>query len=203
MNLQKTLEIQKLMPHQETQDYKWLAEVAKDCRKIVEVGTYLGASARTMLDNSQARIWCIDSWCGGLDISYGLVTTEKDYQLFLKHIQDIRDRVVVLKMYSNEAAGLLPTGCFDMVYIDADHSYDAVRFDILHYAPLVKPGGLLCGHDYESSRPGLIRAVKELITAPQKAGQKIWWVRREKGWLRETSALELSDGCVYYASRQL
>lgn len=201
MRLEKAFEIQKLMRIREERDLNWLAEVAKGCQRIVEIGTYLGASTRAMLDNSQARIWCIDSWCGGLDTSHGLVPSGKDFRLFLKHIQDIRDRIVILKMYSRDAAGLLPNGCFDMVYIDADHSYDAVRFDILHYASLVKPGGLLCGHDYdELPRPGLVRAVKELITTPQEAGQLIWWTRREEGWLRE-KPMEGPGGCVYRADR--
>lgn len=200
MNFERALEIQKLMPHPGAHEFEWLAETVKDCQRIVEVGSFIGASTRAMLDNSNAHIWCIDSWCGGLDTSYGCVPTNKDYQLFLKHINDVRDRVTILKMYSNDAAGLLPDNCFDMVYIDADHSYNAVRFDILHYAPLVRPGGILCGHDYEEVRPGLIQAVKELITDPKKAGQMVWWTVKEKGWLREVPPSNLSNGSIYCIS---
>ena len=35
----------------------------------------------------------------------------------------------------------------DVLFIDADHSYDGVRTDYELYAPLVRPGGLICMHD--------------------------------------------------------
>jgi len=176
------------MPHPETEDFKWLAEQAANCSKIVEIGSLYGASARAMLDNSAAHLWCIDSWRGSdTKPKRGFVSTEEHFQTFLENISDVRERVTVLKMYSRGAVGLLPAQSFDLVFIDADHSYDAVRFDIQHFAPLVKPGGILCGHDYgpKPMRNGLIRAVNELIKEPKEAGEMIWWTQREPGWLGE------------------
>ena len=187
MNLQKALEIQKTMSHPGNHDLAWLATAAQGCERIVELGSFIGASTRAMLDNSEAKIWCVDSWRGS-ETGRGLRPTEKHFRLFLEHIRDVRGRVVILKMFTREAAALLPNDFFDMVFIDADHSYGAVRFDILHYAPLLKLGGLLCGHDYEVGRRirrGLIRAVDELVTDVHTAGQMIWWTRRRNGWLQE------------------
>ncbi|CAD7932606.1 unnamed protein product [Amoebophrya sp. A120] len=36
---------------------------------------------------------------------------------------------------------------FDLVFIDSDHSYGAVRKDIQKYLQMLRPGGLLVGHD--------------------------------------------------------
>lgn len=197
VNLEKALEIQEYMPQPERHDLLWLARAAEGCKSIVELGCLYGASTRAMLDNSDARIWCIDSWRGSdTTPKRGHVSTEEDFLVFLRNIQDVRDRVVILKTFTREAAGLLPRGSFDMVFIDADHSYDAVRFDILHYAPLLRFGGLLCGHDYKIGwriRGGLIRAVNELVTDVHTAGQMIWWTRKKKGWLREEPKIASSD----------
>ena len=35
----------------------------------------------------------------------------------------------------------------DLLFIDGDHSYDAVKADFTHYSPLVRPGGLIALHD--------------------------------------------------------
>jgi predicted O-methyltransferase YrrM len=53
---------------------------------------------------------------------------------------------------------------FDMCYIDADHSYDAVRRDILACTRVVKPDGWLAGHDYH--QPQVERAVRSMIDDP-------------------------------------
>jgi hypothetical protein len=34
------------------------------------------------------------------------------------------------------------------VYIDGDHTFDAVMLDLLQYAPKVRPGGVIALHDY-------------------------------------------------------
>lgn len=47
------------------------------------------------------------------------------------------------------------------VFIDADHSYQAVREDLRAWWPLVTPGGVLAGHDHQPDFPGVERAVRE------------------------------------------
>ncbi len=40
------------------------------------------------------------------------------------------------------------------MYIDANHSYHAVRDDLTLWYPKLRPGGLFAGHDYlDGSRP--------------------------------------------------
>lgn len=46
-------------------------------------------------------------------------------------------------------------GDFDWIYVDADHSYEAVAADIAAAAPRVKPGGMLVFNDFARIvRPG-------------------------------------------------
>lgn len=165
-------------------ELEWLAEHAKPRLRIVELGTYRGRSARAMLDSSKAHIWCVDRWSGPAG---KVVVSENDYQIFLTNIVDIKDRVTVLKMTTQKALEHFLSGTFDMIFVDADHSYESAKFDIIHYAPLLKPGGLLCGHDYNPKRwPGVVRAVKELVRQAHVV-HTIWWVKRpltgDANWL--------------------
>jgi len=49
----------------------------------------------------------------------------------------------------------------DYVMLDADHDYESVKKDIAAWLPKVRPGGILCGHDYCAEIPGVQRAVTE------------------------------------------
>ena len=65
-------------------------------------------------------------------------------------------------------------GGADMVFIDAAHDYDSVVRDIGTARRLLVPGGLLCGHDYGGSWPGVVQAVNELV--PSKGVvNSIWY----------------------------
>lgn len=64
-------------------------------------------------------------------------------------------------MASTEAAGKVEDGWADFVFIDAAHSYQAVKADLEAWRPKVKAGGWFGGHDYHSAHPGVIRAVDE------------------------------------------
>lgn len=65
---------------------------------------------------------------------------------------------------------------FDLVFLDADHGYRPLCRDIAAWRPLVKPGGILCGHDYgDEAWPGVARAVDELLPgALCWPGSKVW-----------------------------
>jgi hypothetical protein len=64
-------------------------------------------------------------------------------------------------MASADAAPLVPDGWADFLFIDAGHSYGAVKADIAAWEAKVKPGGWIGGHDYHPMFPGVIRAVSE------------------------------------------
>lgn len=68
----------------------------------------------------------------------------------------------ILEMPSWNASMLCQSGEFDLVFIDADHSYDMVKQDIESWYPKVRDGGILCGHDYcNPAHRGVEKAVKE------------------------------------------
>jgi predicted O-methyltransferase YrrM len=50
---------------------------------------------------------------------------------------------------------------FDMVFVDADHSYEGVKNDTVKAFELLKPGGVIMWHDYAPKSPGLVRFFTE------------------------------------------
>ena len=51
----------------------------------------------------------------------------------------------------------------DIVFIDGNHKYQPVLDDIEAWYPQIRPGGLLCGHDYSPDHPEVSRAVKNKV----------------------------------------
>ena len=54
----------------------------------------------------------------------------------------------IVRDFSVNAAKRFNDETFDFVYIDAIHSYENVKEDILSWHPKVKKGGIISGHDY-------------------------------------------------------
>lgn len=82
-----------------------------------------------------------------------------------------------------EAAKQFDDGALDLVFIDADHSYAAVRADIDAWMPKVRAGGILAGHDYNNTTKygnyfkGVDRAVEETFTTFNVESDSVWWVQ--------------------------
>lgn len=77
-------------------------------------------------------------------------------------------------MTTRKAAPLVPDGWADFVFIDAAHSYEAVRDDIADWLPKVKPGGWFGGHDFHPNWPGVQQAVTEAFGTVELLDGHIW-----------------------------
>jgi len=82
-------------------------------------------------------------------------------QEFSNVTQQFANRLTVMVMDTVSAAQLVPNASLDFVFIDAEHTYDAVLADIRSWSSKVKSGGLLCGHDYCHKFPGVKKAVDD------------------------------------------
>jgi len=80
----------------------------------------------------------------------------------------------IVRAASPEVATIFPDEFFDLVFIDAGHSYDAVMADIIAWLPLVKPHGFLTGHDYFHQEPGVVDAVNEFFGVNFILVKRVW-----------------------------
>ena len=125
-----------------------LRELAKDKRFIIEIGTFFGGSAATMLDASDAEMICVDTFAGTpgnetAGISKHLMLPYAAYRL-----ERFGDRVSIIVASSQQAARFIPPGIADLIFLDANHSYENVKADIAAWMPKLKAGGVFAGHDY-------------------------------------------------------
>lgn len=91
------------------------------------------------------------------------------------------NHISVVSMSTAQASTLFKCGTFDLVFIDADHSYEGVKEDIVLWRGLVKEGGWLGGHDYLNIDPrfeGVNRAVDELFPDGVETDLNYtWWIQ--------------------------
>lgn len=84
------------------------------------------------------------------------------------------ERVTIVRADSVEAAKSVEDGSLDFVFIDADHSYEGCSADIAAWAPKVRIGGMVAGHDYNKKWPGVLKAVDEAFTHKAISHDSVW-----------------------------
>jgi hypothetical protein len=162
-----------------------------------EIGVLTGKMSEALLrGNEKLRLNMIDSWEGD---GAAYATDTKDYIAALnQQMQDsnfkdavravefTKDRTEIYPMRSVDAAFAFQSNALDFVFIDADHSYEGCKADIEAWWPKVKPGGWLCGHDYENTdypQFGVKRAVDEFVAAHNltlEIGENFTWFTRKE-----------------------
>ncbi len=150
--------------------YTRMVDQAVDGAHFVEVGTWKGTSAAYMaveIANSGKKIQfdCVDTWQGSDEAVHQNdhhVKNNSLYEHFIDNMKPVTGFYKPVRMTSVEAAGQYQDNSLDFVFIDAGHTYEDVRADIVAWLPKVKPGGWIGGHDYPWCE-GVRRACKELI----------------------------------------
>ena len=161
------------------EELAWLAEQAAAARKTIEVGCWRGRSTTVMAEATAGTIWCVDPWTGTQDAPHKPVKRDV-LRMFAENLWDhiATGRVQVLPARSLVALDVLRyLAPFDFVFLDGDHAYDSVAPEIEAFRPLVRPGGVLAGHDYGNDRwPDVTRAVDERVP-DRRLVHSIWWTR--------------------------
>jgi hypothetical protein len=73
--------------------------------------------------------------------------------------------VTIIRQFSAEAARQFDDSSLDFVYIDANHDSPYIDEDIRLWAPKVRVGGIVSGHDYMRGHPDVMRAVNNYTAA--------------------------------------
>ena len=156
-----------------------LARLLPNESVIVEIGSWLGKSAiilsRAVKRKKGATLFCVDPFNADGD--------SESLQGYRRRAQGLGGRlydqfVFNLKQYGNYKCVQVLNGYsydfsrnwdtpIDLLFIDGNHAYEAVRRDFTEWSPFVKPGGYIVMHDV-SFDPGFVhqgpaRVVKELV----------------------------------------
>jgi predicted O-methyltransferase YrrM len=190
IDITKALEIDGWMKREELE---WLARKALDAQNIVEIGAFRGRSTRALTDHCSGTVYTIDTWAGDPRdlaptktrkhyIEYSRLGSEGAFEEFVARHKEAMDGGYLVPMRSASSAGcaaLLNTVGreFDLAFIDGCHAYEAVIEDIESCRKLVRPGGIISGHDYlHQGHPGVKRAVDDAFVGTHSLHHAIWWV---------------------------
>lgn len=140
----------------------------------VELGVYQGKMSGYLLEALPLlTLYMVDRWTEYTEeerkTSTGRMPKDSQdvfdtaYEMSVAVAQKYGRRAVIVQASTDDALDHVPHS-LDFVFIDADHSYEACKNDILNWRDRVKPGGILSGHDYgRQSHPGVTKAVDEIF----------------------------------------
>lgn len=121
---------------------------------IIEVGSWKGQSTVNMASYCQkdTKIYCVDTWEGSLEFAlnkelYGDTWDATNvYEQFISNIthRGFIDKIMPIRSKSSDA--IVPKA--QLIYIDADHTYEGVKADLEKYWERLEDGGIMFGDDY-------------------------------------------------------
>lgn len=138
---------------------------------VCEIGVKNGEFFEHLVKNKPKMSYAIDVWDlyvlpSQNDLNYNICDIKNFEREFRNKFIDTQ----IFKMSSIEASKLFSNEFFDLIYIDADHTYDAVKNDLYAWYPKLKSGGILSGHDYcdyyiktTNTIFGVVAAVDEFV----------------------------------------
>lgn len=127
------------------------AVLAMPRRKLVvaEVGVYEGANALTLITLPIERLYLIDMWGKGEQPHYGHTMNQwEGMYRRVEHKFGNLPHVNIMRMKSMDAVKRFDDKFFDLVYIDATHTYEAVLEDLNAWWPKIKSSGYIVGDDW-------------------------------------------------------
>ncbi len=136
----------------------------------VELGVFEGSFSKILFDSNKFHsLYLVDIFSGSMfsGDKNGENGKNIDLDTAFRELQKVYENIPNVYIIKNTTTAFLNT-CedefFDFVYIDADHTFQAVSDD-LHLSRLkVKKGGIIAGHDYNIARfPGVVDAVDNFV----------------------------------------
>jgi len=124
----------------------------KEDAQIADIGCWTGLSSIALaMAKPKGKIMAVDWFKGSPGTGLLNAAEDNDIRELLEarlRYFDIKN-VEIVASTSKEVWQRVQDKHFDMVFIDADHRYEAVKWDIIHWFTKLQEGGILCGHDCE------------------------------------------------------
>ncbi len=143
---------------------------AKQPRTIFEFGTFTGTTTRLLADVSSpdAHIHTIDLPAEQY-ATIGLPGSFTPDQVGRHFVGDdaYRDRITLHRSDIQEFDFGPYLGRVDLVFVDADHTYDGVLKESALALRLVAPGGTIVWDDYQATQWAVVRALNELAATTE------------------------------------
>lgn len=150
-----------------------LAAMAKhvNAKSVLEIGTFDGNTTLNFALNiaPESRVTTVDlppDWDGTYTHAsvggfYDNVTDRKGVGRQYQQVPEAEKKIdQVFGDSGNLDWTKLPNAPFDLIFIDGNHHKDYVKSDTENALKVLKPGGIICWHDY-----GMIKDVSDVVDA--------------------------------------
>jgi hypothetical protein len=138
---------------------------------MIEVGVCRGEFSDLVLSNWNGHLSMVDAW-QHFDNGYRDIANadkeehESNLMLANRVASRFAPRARIVRGVSPYVASQFEDASVDVVYLDANHSYEAVKEELAAWRSKIKPGGAYAGHDFlDAELPtgsfGVRRAVLE------------------------------------------
>lgn len=136
--------------------YQKMVDISQDGAVFLEIGTWIGRSTIYMGEaikesNKNIHLYSIDSGTGSPEHKEYIQRYHNNVASILTHHiveADLCSYITYIMGRSEIEVKLFADNSLDFVFIDGDHSSEAIARDINMWWPKVKEGGVLAGHDY-------------------------------------------------------
>ena len=159
-------------------DRTTLAELFQELSFTVgaEIGTLAGVYAEILCKkNPSVHLYCVDPW---MQYSgYKEHVTQDKFNKFFEQTQKRLKKynVTYKRDFSVNVAKEFKDGSLDFVYIDGNHELQHVINDLYAWAPKVRKGGIIAGHDYRTHKNNIPIHVVQAIHAYTSANKITPW----------------------------
>lgn len=134
-------------------EQKLLHELAQQCNgNIVEIGSWKGLSTVCLALGLKEgyKIYAIDPHEGSIEHERERI--EDSYKDFVENIRKfgVENKVVPMVMTSKHAFKKWNKGKIALLWVDGNHEYEYVKYDVENWSKLLKKNGILAMHDFAS-----------------------------------------------------
>jgi hypothetical protein len=143
-------------------------------KKVLEVGCAYGFHTKQVISNTEIESYIMvdpyvpytnDVFSDAVQNVYKdgpLSNFDQFLNLVMKELSEYKEKITHIRKPSIEASKDIEDGSLDAIFVDGDHSYNAVKEDLSVWWPKLRIGGTLCGDDYWM--PDVARAVHEFAS---------------------------------------
>jgi glycosyltransferase involved in cell wall biosynthesis len=143
-------------------EYRRLVEDVPLGGTICELGCFKGRSLCSVADiikRKNLKVYVVDTFAGTVNEGQGNMDFLQEFKDNIKRF-GINDLVRIYKGTTNEIVKEIPDKIFSLIFLDADHSYEAVKQDLENWEDKIMECGSFAGHDY-GNHIGVSQAVNE------------------------------------------
>jgi hypothetical protein len=154
---------------------------------FVEIGIWKGKSIAYLAQRikeagKNIQLFGIDTFEGTAE-DYVLLEDDdlRSGNLYLEYskiVEPYKNIITTIVGSSHTVFDQFRDNSIDFLFIDADHRYEGIKTDIYNWFPKVKLGGIISGHDYETTLTcGVKKAVDEYLGAVATLG-RCWYYKK-------------------------